>query len=53
MVDRIYLIIAWFIIFWGAAAYVPSIRRWTNNHPVLANLVFWGLGPVVLVFISV
>ena len=53
MVDSIYLIVAWLIIFWGAVVYVPSIKKWSDNHPVLANVVFWVLGPVVIAFISV
>jgi len=53
MVDSIYLVFAWFIIFWGAVSYVPSISKWSDNHPVLANVVFWLLGPVVIAFISV
>ena len=53
MVDRYYLLVAWVIIFWGAVAYVPSIKEWSDNHPVLANVVFFVLGPAVIVFISV
>lgn len=57
MVDRIYIVIAWFIIFWGAVSYVPSIKEWSDNHPVLVNVVFWVvfwlLGPAVIAFISV
>ena len=53
MVDASYLGFAWFIIFWGSYAYVPSIRQWSDNHPVLAQLVFWVFGSAVIVFISV
>ena len=53
MVDNIYLIVAWWIIFWGAVSYVPSIKEWFDNHPVLGNVVFWLLGPAVIAFISV
>ena len=53
MVDKLYLVIAWIILFGEAVLFVPFIKQWADNNPYLALVVWAALGPMVIEYISV